>query len=152
MSPGNLDHGKAHMIIGDFNSHCVTWRYSENYGNGDLVEMWAEAYHLSLIYGSKLPRSFNSSRWRGSYNPDLTFADSNIEIMCKREDERQQNGKELIEGIDMTHTNQKAWLTLHKLNNDPKKVEQHHNIIAKSGGTLVSAQQESSEQAAYNTN
>uniref|UniRef100_H3B2D4 Endonuclease/exonuclease/phosphatase domain-containing protein n=1 Tax=Latimeria chalumnae TaxID=7897 RepID=H3B2D4_LATCH len=73
------------VIIGDFNSHSVTWGYSKNDENGDLVEVWAKAYHLSLIHDSKLPGSFNSSRWRRSYNPDLAFVDSNIEVMCKKD-------------------------------------------------------------------
>uniref|UniRef100_H3ANI7 Endonuclease/exonuclease/phosphatase domain-containing protein n=1 Tax=Latimeria chalumnae TaxID=7897 RepID=H3ANI7_LATCH len=253
MSPENLDHNKACMIIGDLNSHSITWGYSENDENGDLVEMWAEAYHLSLIHDSKLPGSFNSSRWRRSYNPHLAFVDSNIEVMCKKDvlepiphtqhrpiaisvtaaitpnlvpmhrrfnfkkadwrgfsedldkkvtyidptpenydlfvnalrntskryipggcrtehipgftpvlagkykkyqqmfqrdlfsedtiaagtaltnklqEERRRKWKELIKGIDMTHTSRKAWLTIRKLNNNLKKVEQHYNITA----------------------
>lgn len=45
MSPGNLEHNKAYMIIGDFNGHNVTWHYSKNDENGELVEMWAKTYH-----------------------------------------------------------------------------------------------------------
>lgn len=43
VSPGNLDHKKAGVITGDFNSHNVTWGYSKNYENANLVEMWTAA-------------------------------------------------------------------------------------------------------------
>lgn len=51
-----------------------------------MVKMWAEAYHLSLIHDSKLPQSLTSTQWKKkSYNLDLTFVDSNIEVMCKKD-------------------------------------------------------------------
>lgn len=42
------------------------------------MENWAKAEGLSLICDPKLPPSFNRSRWKKSYNPDLIFVSDKI--------------------------------------------------------------------------
>lgn len=75
---------KPHIVIGDFNSHSTTWGYNESNPDGDAVESWAEASQLSLIHNAKLPKSFNSGRWRRGYNPDLAFVSQNIASLSKK--------------------------------------------------------------------
>ena len=73
-----------HLVIGDFNSHSTAWGYEQNDCNGDLVEAWAEASNFSLIHDAKLPKSFDSARWKSGYNPDVAFVSTRIASMCQR--------------------------------------------------------------------
>ena len=76
--PPTIDNYDTKIVLGDFNSHSTTWGYLENDQNGENVENWAEAEGLSLIHDPKLPLSFNSGRWKKSYNPDLIFVSDKI--------------------------------------------------------------------------
>jgi len=76
--PDNFDKCDTKIVLGDFNSHSVTWGYQETDQNGENVESWAEAEGLSLIHDPKLPSSFNSGWWKKSYNPDLIFVSDKI--------------------------------------------------------------------------
>ena len=62
------------VVIGDINSHSLTWGYATTNTDGELVEDWAENKILSLIHDPELRSSFNSGRWWRGYNPDITFA------------------------------------------------------------------------------
>ena len=55
---------KKEVFIGVFNSHSTTWGYENTNNDGEAVEQWAEAQNLNLIYDAKLPKSFNSKRWK----------------------------------------------------------------------------------------
>ena len=82
--PGKVTDARINVVIGDFNSHSVTWGYGETNEDGEFVEHWADANKLSLIHDAKLPSSFNSSRWRRGYNPDLVFVSNNIANQCEK--------------------------------------------------------------------
>ena len=44
-------------------------------------------------------------------------------------DDTTAHGKaSLIESVDMTHNSKKAWSTIKKINNDPKKAAMHSNM------------------------
>ena len=73
-----------HIVIGDFNSLSTTWGYANTYNEGEAVEQWAYLCNFTLIHDAKLPKSFNSARWKKGYNPDLIFASDNIANMCKK--------------------------------------------------------------------
>ena len=75
---------KKKVFIGDFNSHSTTWGYKNTNNDGEAVEQWAEAQNLNLIHDAKLPKSFNSKRWKKGYNTDLVFVSSNIETLCNK--------------------------------------------------------------------
>ena len=51
---------------------------------GEAVEQWADSCDFTLIHDAKLPKSFNSARWKKCYNPDLSFASESIANMCKK--------------------------------------------------------------------
>ena len=70
------------LVIGDFNSHNTTWDYEQNDRNGVLVEAWAS--NFTLIHDAKLPKSFDSARWKRGYNPDVTIVSTRIASMCQR--------------------------------------------------------------------
>ena len=72
------------VIIGNFNSHSLTWSYATTTADGELVEYWAENQRLSLIHDPKVPSSFNSGRWRREYNPDIIFATNRIVGCCNK--------------------------------------------------------------------
>ena len=71
-------------IICTHNSHSTTWGYNKTDENGDLVEEWSDAHHLSLIHDPKLPCSFNGSRWKRGYNPDVSFVRNNIASLSSK--------------------------------------------------------------------
>ena len=73
-----------HIVIGDFNSHSTTWGYTNTDNEGEAVEQWADSCDFTLIHDAKLPKSFNSTRWKNGYNPDLIFASESIANMCKK--------------------------------------------------------------------
>ncbi|KAL4098793.1 hypothetical protein QTP88_023329 [Uroleucon formosanum] len=78
VKPDNFDNCDTKIVLGDFNSHSVMWGYQETDQNGENVETWAEAESLFLVHDPKLPPSFNSGRWKKSYNPDLTFVSNKL--------------------------------------------------------------------------
>ena len=82
--PGRATDGRMNVVIGDFNSHSISWGYREMNEDGELVETWADANQLSLIHDAKLPASFNSARWRRGYNPDLIFTSTRIANQCEK--------------------------------------------------------------------
>ena len=73
LRPSNFLSKPTQVVMGDFNSHGVTWGYRETNEDGSRVEDWAALEGLHLIHDPKLPCSFNSGRWRKGYNPDLVF-------------------------------------------------------------------------------
>ena len=73
-----------HIVIGDFNSHSTTWGYTNTDNEGEAVEQWADSCDFTLIHDAKLPKSFNSARWKKGYNTDLIFASESITNMCKK--------------------------------------------------------------------
>ena len=48
------------------------------------MESWAEASNFSLIHDAKLPKSFDSARWKRGYNSDVVFVSTRIASMCQR--------------------------------------------------------------------
>ena len=66
------------------NSHSTTWGYTNTDNEGEAVEQWADSCDFTLIHDAKLPKSFNSARWKKGYNPDLIFASESIANMCKK--------------------------------------------------------------------
>ena len=38
--------------------------YGTTYNNGEAVEQWEDSCDLTLIHDAKLPKSFNSARWK----------------------------------------------------------------------------------------
>ena len=83
-NPDSLDYNNTNVIIGDFNSHSTTWGYNNTEDNGDLVEEWSDAHHLSLIHDPKLLCSFNSSRWKREYHLDISFVCNNIASLSSK--------------------------------------------------------------------
>ena len=82
--PETFNYQQINVVIGDFNSHSISWGYSETNDDGTLVEEWAEAHQLNLIHDAKLPPSLNSGRWRRGYNPDLAFTSERISALGKK--------------------------------------------------------------------
>ena len=68
--------------IGPFHHYLRSGGADNNNNNGVAVVQWAESNSLTLIHDAKLPKSFNSVRWKKGYNPDLIFASSSIDNMC----------------------------------------------------------------------
>ena len=81
-NPDTFDHSQLKVVIGDFNSHSTEWGYSQDDDDRKLVEDWANS--LTLIYDAKLPPSFNSSRWKRGYNPDILFTSNAIACLSKK--------------------------------------------------------------------
>ena len=64
------------VIIGDFNSHSTEWGYKSTNDDGTLVERWRD--------DQKLPKLFNSARWKQGYNPDLSSVSTSIAHQCEK--------------------------------------------------------------------
>ena len=71
-NPDALDYNNTNVVIGDFNSHSTTWGYNNPDENGDLVEEWADAHHLSMTRSSPA-RSIAAV---GNADTTLTFPSS----------------------------------------------------------------------------
>ena len=67
-----------HIVIEDFNSHSTTWGYTSTDNEGEAVEQWAASCDFTLTHDAKLPKSFNSARWKKGYNSDLIFVSDSI--------------------------------------------------------------------------
>ena len=80
--PNAVTDGRVNVVIGDFNSHSITWGYGETNEDGESVENWGNANQMSLIHDAKLPYSFNSCRCRRGHNRDLVFVSNNIANQC----------------------------------------------------------------------
>ena len=52
------------VLIGDFNSHSTEWGYRSTNDDGTLLERWCDVNSLTLIHDPKLPKTFNSARWK----------------------------------------------------------------------------------------
>jgi hypothetical protein len=61
------------IVIGDFNSHHVNWKYSSNNINGEILVSWAETNNAHLVFDAKSKGTFKSGRWNREYNSDLCF-------------------------------------------------------------------------------
>jgi len=82
--PPNFQNQNTRIVIGDFNSHSLSWGYADTNDDGELVEKWADECQMQLIHDPKLPSSFNSKRWKRGYNPDNIFVSENIEQLCTK--------------------------------------------------------------------
>ncbi|XP_030847026.1 uncharacterized protein LOC115926449 [Strongylocentrotus purpuratus] len=51
-------------------------------------------------------------------------------LMAAISEERRKSWQDLIEGVDMTHNSKRAWSTIKKISNDPKKSTPHSNVTA----------------------
>ena len=71
--------------------------------------------------------------YRVKYEDD-PFADSTItlgeELMSAISEERRNAWQTLIESTDMAHNSKKAWSTIRKRCDDPRKPNQHGNTTA----------------------
>ena len=51
-------------------------------------------------------------------------------LMAAISEDRRKSWQDLIESVDMTHNSKRAWSTIKKINNDPKKATLHSNVTA----------------------
>ncbi|XP_030851769.1 uncharacterized protein LOC115928572 [Strongylocentrotus purpuratus] len=51
-------------------------------------------------------------------------------LMAAISEERRKSWQDLIEGVDMTHNSKRAWSTIKKISNDPRKSTPHSNVTA----------------------
>ena len=73
-----------HIVIGDYNSLSTTWGYTSRNSEGEAVEQWADSCDFTLIHDTKLPKSFNSARWKKGYKPGLIFVSDSIANMSRK--------------------------------------------------------------------
>ena len=71
-----------HIVIGNFNSHNITWEYTTTDNNGEAVEQWVDLCNLIVIHNAKLAKLYNSARWKRGYNTDLIFVSESIANQC----------------------------------------------------------------------
>ena len=70
-----------HIVIGNFNSHNTTCEYPTTDDDGNVAEQCEDLCNLTFIHNAKLPKSFNSARWKKGYNSNIIFASSSIADM-----------------------------------------------------------------------
>ena len=51
-------------------------------------------------------------------------------LMAAISEDRRKSWQDRIESVDMTHNSKRAWSTIKKINNDPKKATLHSNVTA----------------------
>lgn len=84
IEPPNFQNQNTRIVIGNFNSHSISWGYADTNEDGEFVEKWADECQMQLVHDPKLPSSFNSKRWKRGYNPDNIFVSENIEQLCTK--------------------------------------------------------------------
>lgn len=84
IEPLNFQNQNTRIIIGDFNSHSLSWGYADTNKDGELVVKWADECQMQLVHYPKTPSFFNSKRWERGYNSDYIFVSENIEQLCTK--------------------------------------------------------------------
>ena len=72
------------MIIGDFNSHSLSWGYPTIDDKGEDLEAWMVDKGLILINRPDDPTTYTSISWRTTSTPGLAIATDDIQKLCSR--------------------------------------------------------------------
>ena len=82
-------------------------------------------YHpVDDVWGFYRPHSFSED----TFSEDTMNAGETL--MAAISEDRRKSWQDLIESVDMTHNSKRAWSTIKKINNDPKKATLHSNVTA----------------------
>ena len=67
-------------------------------------------------------------------------------LMAAISEDRRKSWQDLIESVDMTHNSKRAWSTIKKINNDPKKATLHSNVHSRPGCSSAASKRETTTQ------
>ena len=72
------------IYIGDTNSHNPQRGYADEDEKGKELVFFIEQHNLALIHDAELSFTFQRSRWRKGYSPDLILVDDRINELCAK--------------------------------------------------------------------
>ena len=67
------------LYAGDFNCPHADWGYGTNSVDGECLAGWASINNLAFLHNPKDAASFHSGRWNSGTNPDLAFANADLD-------------------------------------------------------------------------